>query len=98
MAERKFPVYPKPLEFRLRTRTLKTARQTFARIFRTYAEGKIDHETFRNMIYGLSNYLDYLKTEAEINILDRLAEIERRLKQIEGDQNEAGKRNFTTVR
>lgn len=70
------PVFPGPLGFPLRLRTLKSARSTHARILRVYGQGLIDHETFRNLIFGMSSFLSYLKTEVDQKFEDRLAVLE----------------------
>ena len=71
--------YGEPAPFSLRLRSIKSARQTLARILRERGKGNIDRETFRDLIYGMSHLLAFMKTEKELDIEERLQVIEDRL-------------------
>lgn len=64
----------------LRLRTVKSSRQSFARILRAYAKGELDDTIFKAMVNGLNVYLSYLKTESEQTIEVRLTALEESLK------------------
>ena len=68
------------IPFDLRLRSLKSSRQTHARLLREYARGTIDEPTYKALIWGLSNYLSYLRAEREQELERRLDAIEERLK------------------
>ncbi len=68
------------LPFVLRLRSLKASRQTHARILREYAKGTIDTETYRAVVWGLNNYLAYLKAEQAEELERRVIALEERLR------------------
>ncbi|SIP92997.1 hypothetical protein SAMN05920897_101319 [Alkalispirochaeta americana] len=65
--------------FALRLRSVASTRQTFARVLREYARGTISQDEYRQLVWGLSQYLGALRLEKESEIEDRLQEIEERL-------------------
>ena len=69
-------VFATPLPFRLRLASLKSARQSVARIVRSYAKGEIDPATYKGVLYGLQNLLAFMKSEHDYQIERRLDEIE----------------------
>lgn len=68
-----------PAPFSLRLRSLKSSRQTLARIVREHARGNLDRDTFKDLVYGMSHLLSYMKTEKELDVEARLEAIEDRL-------------------
>jgi len=58
---------------------LTAARKTFGRVIRAYGRGEVKENVYRALVYGLSHYLGYLKTERELDIDAQLAEIRERL-------------------
>ena len=77
-----------PLPFTPRLRSLKSVRSTYARILRVFASGELDTETARVWIYAMSIFLNIAKTESDIDILDKLSNIEKRLDGIEKGKND----------
>ena len=55
---------------RLRLNTIAGARVSYARIIRLYDRGEISESKYRNLVYGLSGFLAYLKSEREMNDFD----------------------------
>ena len=55
---------------RLRLNTITNARRTYARIIRLYDADEISESKFRALTYGLSSYLNYLRTERELQDFD----------------------------
>lgn len=76
MAENKVPIFPTPSGWKLRLRTVHATKNTFARIIREYSAGNLDHDTFRNLIYGLSQYQVYLKLEDQTEFEKRVQRLE----------------------
>lgn len=73
------PMKPEPrVPFNLRLGSLKSTRQTFARILRAYAAGTIDQDSFKAMVYGLGGFLAVFKAEVDGDFDDRLTAIEER--------------------
>ena len=60
--------------------TLENSRKTFARLLRKYARGEIDRVLYRDLVYGLTGYLGFFRTEIE---LQTVRELEDRLKALE---------------
>lgn len=67
----------------LRLRSLGASRSAFARLLRCYARGECDEAVYKNLCYGLSLYLGYLKSEKEAEIEERLDALELKLKEAE---------------
>lgn len=65
--------------FLLRLASLKSTRQTFARLLREYAAGRVDRDTFRDLCYGLGGFLAVFSKEIDNDFDDRLTKIEERL-------------------
>jgi len=89
MAEKNEPRYPDPLDWSPRLRSIKSSRTTFARLMREYAKGKINNNSMRVWAYVFATFLNIAKTEHDYSIVDRLAELENRIKEIEGEKNES---------
>jgi len=68
---------PPRLPFSLRLRTSKSSKNTMSRIGRSYAKGEIDETVFKNMVWFMSMYLNYLKQDDNIDLLCRIEAIER---------------------
>ncbi len=66
----------KPKGFKLQLNTLVNSRKSFARIIRMMAAGQIDPVLFRNLVYGMTGYLSFLKMEQENEIIERLEKLE----------------------
>ena len=93
------PIKPAPLEFSPRLRSLKSGRTTMARILREYAAGRIDNDSMRTWCYAMATFLNYAKTETEMNILDELASIKKRLNEIEkGKTNESTRASLKRIK
>ncbi len=57
---------PRPLNWRrLGLKTLRATRTTLARVIRAYADGMIDTERYKNLVYGLNVLLGYFKSDTE---------------------------------
>lgn len=65
------------LDFNLRLASLKSARQSVARIVREYGKGRVDEKLYKGVLYGLQTLLAFQKAEAEHEIERRLEEIEQ---------------------
>jgi len=68
---------PPLLPFQLRLKTSKSSKNTLARIGRAYAAGQIDAETFKNLTWFFSQFINYLKLEDNIDLLCRVEALER---------------------
>lgn len=79
MAQDEGPTYCAPLPFRLRLASIKSSRQTMARLTREVAKGLISVQDFKTVAYGMQNLLAYHKAEADARIEERLTEIEDEL-------------------
>lgn len=73
------PTEKKPIPYRLSLRTVKASRQTFARLMRGYADGTIDRDDFKTLIYAFSHYLQFLRLEKDLNIEERMEALEAQL-------------------
>ena len=67
------------VQFQLRLGSLKSTRATLARLVRKYASGEIDRETFKDIVWALSQLVQVMKIEKDSNLEERLDEIERRI-------------------
>ena len=76
---------------RLLLNTPKAARLTLARLMRKYLSGDLTRDKFRDAVYGMHGILAFFKHEADMQIEDRLEEIEKTL---EGQRNEAPSKDF----
>jgi hypothetical protein len=56
-----------------------SARHSFARVIRAYAKGKIDRETYRDLVYGLSAYMSALKLARDDDLEARIGALEERI-------------------
>ena len=65
--------------------SLENTRKTYARILRKYAAGELNRVVFRDLVYGLTGYLAYFRTEIELH---ELRELEERLSEVERSQKE----------
>ncbi|MEX2443327.1 MAG: hypothetical protein WD492_06970 [Alkalispirochaeta sp.] len=86
----------RPVPFDLRLRSLKSSRQSLARILRAWGRGEIDEATAKTACWLLSMYLGYLKAGVEEDIERQLKELEGRVRQIEKEKQYAG--NETKLR
>jgi hypothetical protein len=77
---------PPALEFDLRLRTLKSSKNTFARLMRERARGTIDDGLFRSLIWAMSIFIGYLRLDAEQGLEDRLRAIEDLLQRRKPDE------------
>lgn len=62
-----------------RVLTLDGAKEFYAEVLEAYAENVINESNLRALVYTMSNYLPYLKFEADLNIEKRLDRIEEKL-------------------
>ena len=62
--------------------TFEESRESFARILKAYAETEINHDYFRDLVYGMSGYLQYWRTDIE---LKDIKEIRERLDYLENN-------------
>ncbi len=60
---------------KLRLNTLEHSTKTFARILRARAAGKISSKFYRDMVYGMSNYLAYWKLIKDCQIEQKMEAI-----------------------
>ena len=68
---------PRGMEnIQLRMNTLEKSRQSLTRVIRMYTKGEIDHEGFRDIVYGFAGLLSYWKLEKDCEIEKRLDAIE----------------------
>lgn len=67
------------VRFELRLDTISATRETFAQLIEEHGAGKVDRQLFRDLSAALNGFLAYLKLEAEIDVEDRLAELESRM-------------------
>ena len=65
-----------PLCFDLRLRSLKSARQSYARLIRERARGNVPDKDFKSILWGLNGLLAYLKAESEEDFEIRLQALE----------------------
>ena len=63
---------PRRTGFDLRLRTLKSTRQTFARVLREYARGNMDEGTYRALVWGLSQFISGYKTEIDYVVIEEI--------------------------
>ena len=61
----------------LRLSSPKATRQTYARILRAYNTGDIESQKFRDLVYGMTSFLQYWKFEKDIDIEKRIDELEK---------------------
>lgn len=72
----KNPHIPRPLNWgRLGLKTLKATRTTLARVIRAYADGMIDTEQYKNLVYGLNVMLGYFKSDTEADTENQIKTI-----------------------
>ena len=64
------------LSWKPRLGSLKTTRQTMARLFREWAGGNVDDQDFRTGTWALSQIVGAYRVEKELEIETRLREIE----------------------
>ncbi|MDC7220807.1 MAG: hypothetical protein PQJ59_12805 [Spirochaetales bacterium] len=69
----------KRLDYDLRLRSIRSTKQSFARLCRSYARGEIEQEVFKTMVWALSQYTGLLKLSNEEEILKRLEILEEKL-------------------
>lgn len=62
----------------LRLNSLENSRKSFARIIREYMRGDLDRVTFRDLVFAMSGFLGYWRTEKELDIEERLLALEER--------------------
>ena len=74
MSDLQIPVTPKGMKLQLNT--VANSRKSFARIIRMMAAGELDGNLFRALVYGMTGYLSYIKTEQENEIIERLDKLE----------------------
>lgn len=66
--------------FDLRLRSLSASRSAFARLLRSWARGELPTDDFKVAVYGMSAYLNFLKTEREDLLELRLCALEEQAK------------------
>ena len=73
---------------RLRLNTVENARRTFARLLRAYDKDEIEPQKFRNLCFGFATFLSFFKCETELEIVNRMAALEERVKELDLRKNE----------
>ena len=71
--------YPAPLDMKLQLNSVKNTRNSMARVTREYTGGKIDHVTFRNLVYMFSQLTNIHRLEKDIEIEKRLKDLENKI-------------------
>jgi hypothetical protein len=71
----------RPLFQNLQLDTLQGAKKLYAEVVEAYAHNIISEANMRALVYALSNYLPYLKFEADLEIEERLNNLEELLKE-----------------
>lgn len=66
-----------PLTLRLRSPT--STRQTLARVIREYGRGNLDRDMYKDLVWGISQFLGAFRIERDLEIEKRLQEIEDQL-------------------
>lgn len=56
--------------------TIEDARESYASLMKSYQMGEVSENQARAMAYLFSGYLQYLKTEKDLSIEKRLAQLE----------------------
>jgi len=60
----------------LRLRSATSTRQTFASVLRAYGRGEIPQDVYRQLVWGLSQFLSAFRLERDLAIEERLDAIE----------------------
>jgi hypothetical protein len=60
--------YGDPLDIKLQLNTIKNSRNTLGRLIRLYADGKITHTMFRNLVYSFSHLIGFFKYDLDEEI------------------------------
>lgn len=68
---------PPLASLKLRLNTIKNSKNSLARIIRLYAQGQIETDTFKALVYGFSYYLNFLK---QTDIVQKLDDLEEKVK------------------
>ncbi len=66
------------VNIQLRLNSLENSRKSFARLIRMYLSDEMDRVMFRDLVFAMSGYLSYWKTELETDIEERLTALEER--------------------
>jgi len=66
------------VNIQLRLNSLENSRKSFARLIRMYLSDEMDRVMFRDLVFAMSGYLGYWKTELETDIEERLTALEER--------------------
>ena len=72
--------------FQLRLRSIRSSRQTYARICRERGKGTLDEKVYRSLLYGLNGYLAFLKLEKEEDLEVRITALEKIIKEQNRDR------------
>ena len=70
---------------RLILNNIKNARLSFGRVIRAYLRGDITREEYRDIVYGLSHYLGYLKVEIDLDLEQEIEEIKAMMGELQCD-------------
>ena len=81
---------PKGGSPRLRLNTFENARRSFARVLRAFYDGKLDEAKYKATVYGLSQYLGYVRLGEEIKATKKLDEIRAILDEMEKEKSKCG--------
>jgi len=77
--------YPLPIIggdiVKLQLNTPKNARNSYSRVMRLYTAGKVDHATFRNLVYAFSVLINLLRLEKDIEVEKRIEAIEKQIRE-----------------
>lgn len=68
---------------RVTLNNLPNTRRSFARVIREYVDGKIDEGEARTLGYLFSKFLEYWKVEKDLELEQRLEELENKLEATE---------------
>jgi len=83
-----------PIPYSLRLRSLKSSRQSLTRIIRSWGSGEVSTADAKNAAWLLQTLLSYHKETELVEVTDRLAKLEKALKDLEGRPPRNEKRNI----
>lgn len=72
--------------FDLRLGSVKSCRQTLARLVREYSRGKIEEGPFKTLTWGVSQLIAWWKLETELQIEERVKRLEEIAEELENEK------------
>ena len=85
------------IPYNLRLRSLKSSRQSLTRIIRSWGSGEVETATAKTAAWLLQVLLSYHKETELVEVMDRLAKLEKALKELEEGRNRE-KRNISLAK